>query len=151
MSKSKEIIALEKKLAQAKAREKNTSKTYLLWVKEGDDISEIEVQEKNLSEIDKAELIGSTVEISENLKYIVGLNEGFDSQRMGYWIKVMYLLDKPFQKFLSTLFGLNEKIIPAIPNAEVISDVFSNNEWLGEETAGIIENLSVLAKSESKK
>ena len=151
MSKSKEIIALEKKLAQAKAREKNTSTTYSLWVKEGDDISEIEVQEKQLSEIDKAELIGATVEISENLKYIVDLNEGFDSQRMGYWIKVMYLLDKPFQKFLSTLFGLSNKIIPAIPNAAVISDVFSNNEWLGEETAGIIENLSVLAKSESKK
>ena len=150
MSKSKEVIALEKKLAQAKAREKNTSPTYLLWVKEGDDISEIEVQEKKLSEIDKAELIGATVEISENLKYIVDLNEGFDSQRMGYWIKVMYLLDKPFQKFLSTLFGLSNKIIPAIPNAAVISDVFSNNEWLGEETAGIIENLSVLAKSENK-
>lgn len=151
MQKSKKILQMEKELAKAKAEEAKETGKFNLWVKDDEDISEISVHEKELSKFDKAEMIDSIGEIAEAFEYLKNSEEGLDSTRTGYWLKLMFLLDKPFEKFLAIVFDLENYSIPAIPNVEVFGEIVEKHDWLGKEAHKIAEQFEAIVLSEQKK
>lgn len=150
MSKSKEIKALEAKLAAAKAKEKQ-EKGLTLFVKKENDFIEVEVKAKELNKFDKAEMFEATAEIGEVFDYLDLLNVDLPNETMGFWLKFIYLLDEPFQKLLGTAFDRKDEIIPSIPNIDAFIEIIqTNDEWLGESTKQIMDQLPAIKKYAEK-
>lgn len=149
MSKNKEIIDLEKKLAQARKEAKKDGKQTLL-VKEGEDFKEIDVKQKTLTKFEKAEIIDNLTELLEGIEYVQEENENMQSDRTGFWIKLMFLIDEPFENFMSIAFGVKDVPIPSLPNVGLFTEVVKTYDWLDSKVEKIATQLESLVYQKNK-
>lgn len=132
MKKTKEIIELEKKLAEAKKKEGFTRYNLVVDEDEGE-LSEIEVSEKTLSKFDKAEVIDAVGEIAEAFGYLNSTGETLESTRTGYWLKFLYLAGEPVNRFFNAFFEIGKKETPLLINSEIFIALLEKHEsWIGK-------------------